>query len=108
MRSAITAFAVLALVASAFALYTITYDTGRLSNEVAALSDKVAADTAEIAVQRAEKANLTRPARIDRLTKANLKLHPLQPSQLGRIADLPWRGEAPGIPKDAPPVALQP
>jgi len=108
MRSAITALAVIALVGSAFALYTITYDTGRLSLDVGALADKVAADEAEIAVLRAEKANLTRPARIDRLTRANFKLHPVLPAQLGRVADLPWRGEQPGVTKDAPPVVLQP
>ena len=107
MRNAITALSVVVLICSAFALYAISYDTGRLSNDVAALSDKVAADAAEIAVLRAEQANLTRPARVDRLTKANLKLHPLLPGQLGHIADLPWRGEAPGESKDAPPVALQ-
>ena len=109
MRSAITAIAVGVLMLSAIALYAISYDTGRLNSEVAALNDKVAAANEEIAVLRAERANLTRPARIDRLVKANLKLHPLQPSQLGRVADLPWRGEAPSDPaKDAPPVALQP
>ena len=108
MRSAITAIAVGVLMLSAFALYAISYDTGRLSTEVSALNDKVAAETEEIAVLRAEKANLTRPARVDRLVKANLKLHPLQPGQLGRVADLPWRGEAPDAQKDGPPVVLQP
>lgn len=108
MRNAITAFAVFALIASAFGLYSITYDTTRLGNTVAALTDKAAAVEAEIAVLRAEKANLTRPARIDRLTKANLKLHPLQPNQLGRVADLPWRGDTPGSAKEAPPLMLQP
>jgi len=108
MRNAITAFAVFALIAAAFGLYSITYDTTRLGNTVAALTDKVAATEAEIAVLRAEKANLTRPTRIDRLTRANLKLRPLQPNQLGRVADLPWRGDAAGPAKDAPPVVLQP
>jgi cell division protein FtsL len=108
MRNVITAFAIVAAIGSAFALYAITYDTGRLSGTVGQLSDNVAADEAEIAVLRAEKANLTRPARIDRLVKANLKLHPIQPGQLGQIADLPWRGEASGPAKDVPPVALQP
>ena len=108
MRSAITAFAFGALIVSAFALYAISYDTGRLNGDVSVLVDKVAADAAEIAVVRAEKANLTRPARIDRLVQANLKLHPRLPGQLRRIADLPWRGEAADTPKDAPPVVLQP
>ena len=108
MRSAITAIAICALALSAFALYAVSYDTNRLNAEVSALASKVAAANADIAVLRAERANLTRPARIDRLVKANLNLHPLQPAQLGRIADLPWRGEVPDSQKDAPPVALQP
>jgi len=108
MRNAITAFAVVALIGSAFALYAISYDTGRLNTDVSELADKVAASQAEIAVLHAEKANLTRPARIDRLTKANLKLHPILPAQLGRVADLPWRDEQPGTARDAPPMVLQP
>ena len=107
MRQSITLMAVLALIASACALYAIKYDTSRLAAEVSDLIDKVAARTSEIAVMRAEKANLMRPARVDRLTKANLKLRPALPRQLGRIADLPWKGDAAGA-ADAPPVALQP
>ena len=107
MRQIVTVSAFAALVASAFALYAITYDSGRLSAEVSELNAKIAAREAELAVLTAEKANLTRPARIDRLVRAHLTtLRPTNPKQLGTIADLPWRGDAAA--KDAPPVALQP
>ena len=107
MRKIVAVSAFVALVVSAFALYAITYDTGRLSDEVGELNAKIAAREAELAVLTAEKANLTRPARIDRLVRAHLTtLRPTNPRQLGTIAELPWRGEA--ILKDAPPVALQP
>lgn len=108
MRQTIVVTAVCAVVASACALYAIKYDTGRLAAEVSDLTDKVAQREAEIAVMRAEKANLLRPARIDRLTKAHLTLRPTAPRQLGRIADLPWKGDAPASTAEAPPVALQP
>lgn len=108
MRNIVTISAFLALVVSAFALYAIKYDTSRLGAEVTELSGAVSGRETEIAVLRAEKANLTRPARIDRLTKANLALRPTAPKQLGTIADLPWRGDVPAGGKDAPPVMLQP
>lgn len=108
MRKLITISAFVALVASAFALYAITYDTGRLTGEVADLNARIAAREAELAVLTAEKANLTRPARIDRLVRAHLTtLRPTAPKQLGTIADLPWRGDAAAA-KDAPPLVLQP
>lgn len=108
MRQIIPLVAVAAFVASACALYVIKYDTARVGTEVTDLTGKVAAREAEIALLRAEKANLLRPARIDRLVKAHLTLRPTMPKQLGRIADLPWRGEAPGSVADGPPVAPQP
>lgn len=108
MRKLITISAFVALVASACALYAITYDTGRLTGEVADLNARIAAREAELAVLTAEKANLTRPARIDRLVRAHLTtLRPTAPKQLGTIADLPWRGDAAAA-KDAPPLVLQP
>jgi hypothetical protein len=107
MRQFIVLGAVCTLIGAACALYAIKYDTGRIAAEVSDLADKVAAREAEIAVMRAEKANLMRPARIDALVKAHLTLRPTAPKQLGRIADLPWKGDAQGAP-DAPPVTLLP
>ena len=109
MRKIVTVSAFAALVACAFALYAIKYDTSRLNAEVTELEAKIAAREAELAVLTAEKANLTRPARIDRLVRAHLgTLRPTYPRQLGTIADLPWRGDAAAGAKDAPPVTLQP
>ncbi len=107
MRLSITLVAVATLIASACALYAIKYDTGRIAAEVSDLTDKIAKREAEIAVMRAEKANLLRPARIDALVKAHLTLRPATPKQLGRVADLPWKGDAPAASTDSPPVALQ-
>jgi hypothetical protein len=106
MRPSITALAVAALIISACALYAIKYDTGRIAAEVSDLSGRIAKREAEIAVMRAEKANLLRPARIDALVQAHLPLRPAAPRQIGRIADLPWKGEPPTASTEAPPLAL--
>jgi len=109
MRPSITVLAVGALIASACALYAIKYDTGRVAAEVSDLTDKIAQRQAEIAVMRAEKANLLRPARIDALVRAHLTtLSPAAPKQLGRVADLPWKGDIAAATSDLPPLALQP
>ena len=108
MRQFVTVSAFVALLASACALYAVSYDTGRLSQEVGELADRLAARQAEIAGLRAGKASLLRPGRIDRLVKAHLALRPVAPAQLGSIAGLPWHGEAAGQGPEAPPVALQP
>ena len=102
----VTSFAALAI--CAFALYAITYDTGRITTNIGALAEKLTAREAEIGVLRAELANLTRPGRIDRLVKAHLDLHPALPQQLGTVADLPWRGDAGNSSKDAVPLAMTP
>jgi hypothetical protein len=107
MRLNITALAVAALIVGACALYAIKYDTSRIAADVSDLTDKIAKRETEIAVMRAEKANLLRPARIDALVTAHLPLHPITPRQLGRVADLPWKGDAPEAVAEAPPVGLQ-
>ncbi len=107
MHRSVTVLAIGAAIASAVALYAVKYDTSRIAAEVSDATDQVAKRETEIAVMRAEKANLMRPARIDTLVKANLTLRPIAPKQLGRVADLPWKGDVPGA-ADAPPVKLQP
>ena len=106
MRRALTALSVFALIASAIALYAIKYDTARLHADVANLSELVTARETEIAVMRADKANLLRPGRIESLAKKHTTLRPADPKQFGRVADLPWKDDAPSRGAEAVPQAV--
>jgi hypothetical protein len=94
MRGLVTVLSLVIAIASAALLYGISYDTSELTKHVADLYELTAGVESDIAVLNAEKANLLRPARIERLASANLMPRPMTPAQLGRLEDLPWRGDS--------------
>jgi cell division protein FtsL len=73
---------VLGLVALAYVIYQVKYETRALDFEIAALGKKIEEERDGIAVLRAEWSLLNRPERIDRLAKKYLKLAPARPVQL--------------------------
>jgi cell division protein FtsL len=73
---------VLGLVALAYVIYQVKYQTRSLDAEIAVLSKKIEEERDAIAVLRAEWSLLNRPERIERLAKKYLKLAPAKPSQL--------------------------
>jgi cell division protein FtsL len=73
---------VLGLVALAYVIYQVKYETRALDAQIASLNKQIEEERDAIAVLRAEWSLLNRPERIERLAKKYLKLAPAKPSQL--------------------------
>jgi cell division protein FtsL len=73
---------VLGLVALAYVIYQVKYETRALDAEIASLDKQIDEERDAIAVLRAEWSLLNRPERIERLAKKYLKLAPAKPLQL--------------------------
>jgi cell division protein FtsL len=73
---------VLGLVALAYVIYQVKYETRAFDAEIASLTTKIDEERDAIAVLRAEWSLLNRPERIERLAKKYLKLAPARPLQL--------------------------
>jgi cell division protein FtsL len=73
---------VLGLVALAYVIYQVKYETRALDAEIATLNRQIDEERDAIAVLRAEWSLLNRPERIERLAKKYLKLAPAKPVQL--------------------------
>jgi cell division protein FtsL len=73
---------VLGLVALAYVIYQVKYQSRALDAEIATLGKEIDEERDAIAVLRAEWSLLNRPERIERLAKKYLKLAPAKPVQL--------------------------
>jgi cell division protein FtsL len=73
---------VLGLVALAYVIYQVKYETRAFDAEIVSLNTKIDEERDAIAVLRAEWSLLNRPERIERLAKKYLKLAPAKPLQL--------------------------
>jgi cell division protein FtsL len=73
---------VLGLVALAYVIYQVKYETRALDTDIAVLNKKIDEERDAIAVLRAEWSLLNRPERIERLAQKYLKLVPAKPAQL--------------------------
>jgi cell division protein FtsL len=72
----------LGLLALAYVIYQVKYETRALDAEIATIGKDIEAERDAIAVLRAEWSLLNRPERIERLAKKHLKLGPSDPGQL--------------------------
>ena len=72
----------LGLLALAYVIYQVKYETRALDAEIATIGKEVEAERDGIAVLRAEWSLLNRPERIERLAKKHLKLAPSDPRQV--------------------------
>lgn len=72
----------LGLIALAYVIYQVKYETRALDAEIAKIGKEIEAERDAIAVLRAEWSLLNRPERIERLAKKHLKLAPSDPHQL--------------------------
>jgi cell division protein FtsL len=73
---------VLGLVAIAYVIYQVKYESRALDAEITALGRQIDDERDAIAVLRAEWSLLNRPERIERLAQKYLKLAPAKPVQL--------------------------
>jgi cell division protein FtsL len=73
---------VLALVALAYVIYEVKYESRSLDGDIAGLRKDIEAERDAVAVLRAEWSLLNRPERIERLAEKHLNLGPARPSQL--------------------------
>jgi cell division protein FtsL len=73
---------VLGLVALAYVIYQVKYESRGLDAEIASLGKRIDEERDALAVLRAEWSLLNRPERIERLAQKYLKLAPAKPSQL--------------------------
>lgn len=70
------------LIALAFVIYDVKYDTRDLDARVAALRLDIRKERDGIAILRAEWGHLNRPARMERLARKHLGLAPMQAHQM--------------------------
>jgi cell division protein FtsL len=70
------------LLALAYVIYQVKYETRALDAEIATIGKDIEAERDAIAVLRAEWSLLNRPERIERLAKKHLQLAPSDPRQL--------------------------
>ena len=73
---------VLGLVALAYVIYQVKYESRSLDVEIASLGKGIDEERDSIAVLRAEWSLLNRPERIERLAQKYLKFAPAKPAQL--------------------------
>lgn len=73
---------VLGLVALAYVIYQVKYESRGLDAEIASIGKRIDEERDAIAVLRAEWSLLNRPERIERLAQKYLKLAPAKPAQL--------------------------
>jgi cell division protein FtsL len=76
---------VLGLVALAYVIYQMKYESRALDAEIATLGKAIDEERDALAVLRAEWSQLNRPERIERLAQKYLKLAPAKPAQLVTI-----------------------
>ena len=76
---------VLGLVALAYVIYQVKYQSRALDAEIVTLGKQIDEERDGIAVLRAEWSLLNRPERIERLAQKYLKLAPARPTQLVTI-----------------------
>jgi cell division protein FtsL len=72
----------LGLLALAYVIYQVKYETRALDAEIATIGKDIEAERDSIAVLRAEWSLLNRPERIERLAKKHLKLGASDPRQI--------------------------
>jgi len=101
-----TSLLLTAALAVAAILYSTSFKTRELEEDLGSINRKIVAEYDKIQVLKAEWALLNDPERIERLAKAHLALRPADPRQFAEVATLPTRraDEAP-TPVAAVPVS---
>ena len=91
MVKIVNAFLVLAVLVSAFFMYSLEHATRGLERQAVKLKTALSDERETIKLLNAEWASLTRPERLQKLAEEQLKLQPLKASQIVSVADIPNR-----------------
>jgi cell division protein FtsL len=79
----------LVLIASAFVVYKVKYDSTYEVQRIAKLREEIRVERERVALLRAEWTRLTAPQRIQDLAARHLGMKPVQVAQYSDLADLP-------------------
>jgi cell division protein FtsL len=79
---------VLAVLGSAFVLYTLEHATRAAERRIAQIESDISAEEESIKLLKAEWSNLTRPERLQKLAEERLGLKPILPTQMVTEGDL--------------------
>ena len=91
----------LVLVASAFAVYKVKYDTTYEVQRIAKLRSEIQSERERLALLRAEWTRLASPERLQDLAGRHLGMKPLEVARIGDLSALP---EKPQGPEDRDPI----
>ena len=105
MQRVLNGFLLLATLTATVALYTITYDTGRLEAKVQAQERALERAERDVNVLRAERAHLSRPERLEPLAR-ELGLAPIESGQYLRLAAPLPQADPPADPSQPEAAAL--
>ena len=105
MQRVLNGFLLLATLTATVALYTITYDTGRLEAKVQAQERALERAERDVNVLRAERAHLARPERLEPLAR-ELGLAPIESGQYLRLAAPLPQADPPADPSQPEAAAL--
>ena len=87
----LTIVAIAGMLCSAFALYSVKYDTRQLQMRVLEQERRIERTVTDIAILRAERAHLSRPERLQKLAREHLGLSVAKPAQFVRGSEIPLR-----------------
>ena len=88
MVKMVNAFLVLAVLVSAFFMYSLEHATRGLERQAMKLKTALSDERETIKLLDAEWASLTRPDRLQKLAEEQLKLQPLKATQIISVADI--------------------
>jgi cell division protein FtsL len=88
MVKVINAMLVMAVLVSAFFLYSLEHSTRGIERQVAKLKSGIIDERESIKLLNAEWSSLTRPERLQKLAEEQLKLQPMTANQVVDVADL--------------------
>jgi len=91
-----------------FGLYHLKHEVQALEDQLFRVNRAILAEEEAIHVLHAEWSYVNQPSRLQSLAARHLDLQPTKPTQIGKIATLPARGDSPVPAAAEPPAAPAP
>lgn len=79
---------------AAIGVFVLKHQVQGLEEELTGVNAKIEQHRENLLVLKAEWAHLNQPARLEELARRHLELQPLQPNQVVRLEDVPFRTAA--------------